>query len=142
MLQTNTLAIALAALFVLSGCGSIASSTNSLSDDRLKSEAAGSIGLSPGELALLNRRTEGTNTFYAVKARDGKEYNCVLPMFWVGGLMMSLFIQRRRVWVRASELASGATVVSVAGLARSDEADLAPEVDAVVEALNEGSGKA
>lgn len=85
MLQTNTVAIALAALFVLSGCGSIASSTNSLSDDRLKSEAAGSIGLSPGELALLNRRTEGTNTFYAVKARDGKEYNCVIN----GGNLLS-----------------------------------------------------
>jgi cytochrome c biogenesis protein len=54
--------------------------------------------------------------------------------------MMSLFIQRRRVWVRASESASGATVVSVAGLARSDEADLAPEVDAVVDAVSEGSG--
>jgi hypothetical protein len=85
MVQTNTLTIALAALFMLSGCGSIASSTNSLSDDRLKTEAAGSIGLSPGDLSLLNRRTEGTNTFYAVKARDGKEYNCVIN----GGNLLS-----------------------------------------------------
>lgn len=85
MVQPNTLAMALAALVVLSGCGSIASSTNSLSDDRLKTEAAGSIGVSPGELALLNRRTEGTNTFFAVKSRDGKEYNCIIN----GGNLLS-----------------------------------------------------
>ena len=72
----------------------------------------------------------------------GKEPALIASIVALAGLMMSLFIQRRRVWVRASESASGATVVSVAGLARSDEADLAPEVDAVVEALNEGSGKA
>ena len=50
--------------------------------------------------------------------------------------MMSLFIQRRRVWVRAESDAGGTTVVTVAGLARSDEADLAPDVDSVVEALD------
>ncbi|MDR7152962.1 hypothetical protein J2W49_004941 [Hydrogenophaga palleronii] len=85
MVHIKSLALALAALVSLGGCGSIASSTNSLSDDRLKSEAAGSLGLSPGELSLLNRRTEGTNTFYAVKGRDGKEYNCVLN----GGNLLS-----------------------------------------------------
>lgn len=72
----------------------------------------------------------------------GKEPALIAAMVALAGLMMSLFIQRRRVWVRASTSASGTTVVSVAGLARSDEADLAPEVDAVVEALNEGSGTA
>jgi cytochrome c biogenesis protein len=70
----------------------------------------------------------------------GKEPALAAAIVALAGLMMSLFIQRRRVWVRASESASGATVVSVAGLARSDEADLAPEVDAVVEAVSEGNG--
>lgn len=70
----------------------------------------------------------------------GKEPALAAAIVALVGLMMSLFIQRRRLWVRASESASGATVVSVAGLARSDEADLAPEVDAVVEAVSEGSG--
>ena len=68
----------------------------------------------------------------------GKEPALAASIVALVGLMMSLFIQRRRVWVRASTLASGATVVTVAGLARSDEADLAPEVDAVVDALQEG----
>lgn len=85
MAQIKALALALATLLALGGCGSIAGSTNSLSDERLKSEAAGALGLSPGELALLNRRTEGTNTFYAVKARNGREYNCIIN----GGNLLS-----------------------------------------------------
>jgi hypothetical protein len=78
-------ALALAALLGLGGCSSIAQSTNKLSDDRLKSEAAGALGLQPDQLTLLNRRTEGTNTFYAVKGRDGKEYSCILN----GGNLLS-----------------------------------------------------
>ena len=85
MVHITPRALALITLISLGGCGSIASSTNSLSDERLKSEAAGALGLSPGELSLLNRRTESTNTYYAVKARDGKEYNCVIN----GGNLLS-----------------------------------------------------
>lgn len=72
----------------------------------------------------------------------GKEPALAASIVALIGLMMSLFIQRRRVWVRAAESGSGVTVVTVAGLARSDEADLAPEVDAVVDALKEGKDTA
>ncbi|MGA1502733.1 MAG: cytochrome c biogenesis protein ResB [Candidatus Nanopelagicales bacterium] len=65
----------------------------------------------------------------------GKEPALVAAIIALAGLMMSLFIQRRRVWVRVSEASDGSTVVTVAGLARSDEADLRPDVDAVGEAL-------
>ena len=65
----------------------------------------------------------------------GKEPALVASIVALAGLMMSLFIQRRRVWVRAQESSAGDTVVMVAGLARSDEADLAPDVDAVVDSL-------
>ncbi|MDR7333072.1 hypothetical protein [Roseateles asaccharophilus] len=81
----HTQALALAALLTLGGCSSIAQSTNNLSDERLKSEAAGALGLQPSQLTLLNRRTEGTNTFYAVKGQDGKEYSCTLN----GGNLLS-----------------------------------------------------
>jgi hypothetical protein len=84
--MTRIPALALAALtMALGGCSSIASSTNMPSDDRLRSEAAGALGLQPDQLSLLNRRTEGTNTFYVVKARDGKEYSCTLN----GGNLLS-----------------------------------------------------
>ncbi|MET7379974.1 cytochrome c biogenesis protein ResB [Streptomyces sp. NPDC005526] len=44
------------------------------------------------------------------------------------GLAASLFIQRRRVWVRAVEGADGVTVVEIAGLGRSESAKLPEEI--------------
>ncbi|GHE86659.1 cytochrome c biosynthesis protein [Streptomyces spiralis] len=44
------------------------------------------------------------------------------------GLAGSLFIQRRRVWVRAVRGADGATVVEMAGLGRSESAKLPEEI--------------
>ncbi|MEU6480741.1 cytochrome c biogenesis protein ResB [Streptomyces sp. NPDC047017] len=44
------------------------------------------------------------------------------------GLAGSLFIQRRRVWVRAVRGADGLTVVEVAGLGRSESAKLPEEI--------------
>jgi cytochrome c biogenesis protein len=38
----------------------------------------------------------------------------------LGGLMLSLFVRRRRVWVRATRTDDGRTLVEVAGLARSE----------------------
>ncbi|MFF9817142.1 cytochrome c biogenesis protein ResB [Streptomyces sp. NPDC014006] len=44
------------------------------------------------------------------------------------GLAASLFIQRRRVWVRAVEGADGVTVVEMAGLGRSESAKVPEEL--------------
>lgn len=69
----------------LAGCASLASSTNSLTDERIKSESAGALGYDPAELTLVNRRTEGTNTYASLKAADGKEFTCIIN----GGNMLS-----------------------------------------------------
>ncbi len=60
----------------------------------------------------------------------------------LGGLAVSLFTPRRRIWMRvwSEEASDGAaparrTVVSVAGLARGDDAGLQGEVDRLVESL-------
>jgi cytochrome c biogenesis protein len=50
------------------------------------------------------------------------------------GLLGSLFIRPRRIWVRARR-EGGATVVEVAGLDRSSGGDLSTEVDALADAL-------
>ena len=55
------------------------------------------------------------------------------------GLMLSLGIRRRRIWVRATQGDSGRTVVEVAGLSRSEAGDLDGEVDEVVNALGLGA---
>ncbi|MGW1889232.1 cytochrome c biogenesis protein ResB [Streptomyces sp. NPDC002004] len=46
----------------------------------------------------------------------------------IGGLAASLFIQRRRIWVRATAGADGVTVVEMAGLGRSESAKLPEEL--------------
>ncbi|MEU6958600.1 cytochrome c biogenesis protein ResB [Streptomyces chrestomyceticus] len=51
------------------------------------------------------------------------------------GLAGSLFIQRRRVWVRAVQGADGVTVVELAGLGRSESARLPEELADLAEAL-------
>jgi cytochrome c biogenesis protein len=56
------------------------------------------------------------------------------------GLMLSLFIRRRRVWVRAVPGPDGRTVVEVAGLARSESPALDEEVGSLADELM-GAGR-
>lgn len=58
----------------------------------------------------------------------------VSSLLALGGLALSLFTPRRRVWVRATE-ADGTVTVSLAGLARGDDSGLQPEVTRVARAL-------
>ena len=60
----------------------------------------------------------------------GKEPALIASVVALIGLMMSLFVKRRRVWIRAADGPDGVTV-EVAGLARTDEADLADDVEQV-----------
>ncbi len=53
------------------------------------------------------------------------------------GLAASLFIQRRRVWVRAVKGADGVTVVEMAGLGRSESAKVPEELGDLAAALYE-----
>ncbi|MFE6870036.1 cytochrome c biogenesis protein ResB [Kitasatospora sp. NPDC057692] len=49
----------------------------------------------------------------------------------IAGLVGSLFIQRRRIWVRAVALPDGGTLVELAGLGRSESAKIAEELAAL-----------
>ncbi|GHE60677.1 cytochrome c biosynthesis protein [Streptomyces longispororuber] len=55
----------------------------------------------------------------------------------IAGLAGSLFIQRRRVWVRAQRGADGVTVVEMAGLGRSESAKVAEELAALAAELHD-----
>ncbi|WP_189668410.1 cytochrome c biogenesis protein ResB [Promicromonospora soli] len=59
----------------------------------------------------------------------------VFSLLALGGLTVSLFTPRRRVWARAYVAQDGATVVEVAGLARGDDAGLQAEVDRALAAV-------
>ncbi len=60
----------------------------------------------------------------------------------LGGLMASLFVRRRRVWVRVTPTEGGRTLVAVGGLARAEASGLAGEVDRLVERLQDAASGA
>jgi cytochrome c biogenesis protein len=103
--------------------------------------------LAPGEtLDLPGRqgsiRFDGVRRFATLQvAHDpGKGPALVAALAALAGLMLSLFVKRRRVWVRATGDGSGRTLVEVAGLARTEGEDrdrLADEVTALAGSLGQ-----
>ncbi|MET9535211.1 cytochrome c biogenesis protein ResB [Streptomyces sp. NPDC006649] len=91
--------------------------------------------LLPGETMKLPHG-EGSIQFLGVKQwasfkishQPGTEFALVGALAAIAGLAGSLFIQRRRVWVRAVRGEDGVTVVEMAGLGRSESAKLPEEL--------------
>lgn len=59
----------------------------------------------------------------------GKDLVFVASMLALTGLMISLFVRRRRVWVRATPQEGGRTLVEIGGLARTEAGGLGGVVD-------------
>jgi cytochrome c biogenesis protein len=57
------------------------------------------------------------------------------------GVTASLFVRRRRLWVRVGTDAQGRTVVEAAGLARGEDAGLGDDVRAVLDDLQSATGE-
>ena len=73
-------------LVVLSGgCGALAGNTNMLTDERIRSEVGGALGVRAEEVTIVDRRTEGTNTYVNVKTANRQNHACVIN----GGNMLS-----------------------------------------------------
>jgi cytochrome c biogenesis protein len=72
-------------------------------------------------------------------ARDpGKGFALAGAILAIIGLMMSLFIRRRRIWVRVYDEENGARM-EVGALARSQAVGLEDEVKEIVRILKEGT---
>ncbi|MEV6942271.1 cytochrome c biogenesis protein ResB [Streptomyces sp. NPDC051172] len=65
---------------------------------------------------------------FQVVQQPGTSWALAGSLTAIFGLAASLFIQRRRVWVRAVKGADGVTVVEMAGLGRSESAKLPEEL--------------
>ncbi|MDQ1667297.1 MAG: cytochrome c biosis protein [Actinomycetota bacterium] len=101
--------------------------------------------LAPGqEMALPGGqgsvRFDGVRRYATLQvAHDpGKGFALLASGLALGGLMLSLFVKRRRVWVRATPVPGRRTLVEVAGLARTEGEDrdgLTDEVAQVTSAL-------
>jgi len=72
----------------------------------------------------------GINRFVSLQiASDpGKELALLASVVAIAGLSLSLFIRRRRIWVKASAADSGGTLVQIAGLAKAEGADPGADV--------------
>jgi cytochrome c biogenesis protein len=98
------------------------------------------IELKPGESAELPNGL-GTVTFDGVKRfvsldihRDPTQgWVLVFALSALAGLLISLFIPRRRMWVSVTENSDGSVTAECAGLARGDD----PTLDAAVIALKD-----
>ncbi|MEU5957379.1 cytochrome c biogenesis protein ResB [Streptomyces sp. NPDC047525] len=74
---------------------------------------------------------------FQISQQPGSMWALVGAISAIVGLAGSLFIQRRRVWVRAVRGADGVTVVEMAGLGRSESAKLPEELGDLAAHLHE-----
>lgn len=70
-----------------------------------------------------------------ISRNAGKELILAGALAAVAGLLGSLYIRRRRAWVRVTAGADGATLVEVAALARTEHPGLDDEVDEITQAI-------
>jgi cytochrome c biogenesis protein len=101
------------------------------------------VALSPGDKLTLPAG-DGTLTFDGIKTwasftvshQSGNTGALVSGAAAILGLMGSLFIQRRRIWVRATPAEGGGSLVELGGLGRSESARIADELgDVAVDLL-------
>ncbi|WP_337060389.1 cytochrome c biogenesis protein ResB [Kineococcus sp. G2] len=104
------------------------------------------IRLAPGDSVELpdglgTVSFEGVQRYasFDVRSTPGQTAALVSSLLATTGLVLSLFLPRRRVWVRVRPGGAG-SAVEVAGLARGDDAGLALEVDGVLRRLREATG--
>ena len=75
-----------------------------------------------------------------ISQTPGKRIALAGVVLALAGLMGSLFIRSRRVWVRARPDGAGGTLVEVAALERSGGGDIRSVLDDLVSALRDGLG--
>lgn len=104
---------------------------------------AGGITLVPGNSYTLPDG-KGTISFDGVKRyigvdihhNPGQLYALIFALLAVAGLILSLYVNRRRVWIRTGTHEDGRTMVEYGLLARGEDHRLAGEADAVRKLLS------
>lgn len=98
--------------------------------------------LSPGETAELpgglgSVTFDGLPRFASLDLRHDPTTGWVLAfaLLAMTGLGLSLFVPRRRLWLRLSPLDGGRTLISAAALARGDDPGLTADLDRVLDAV-------
>lgn len=69
----------LTAFVATAACDPNTIASTTLTDERLAAEAGGVLGINPANLTVTERRsTFGSATYFTVRARNGRIYNCII----------------------------------------------------------------
>ncbi len=90
----------------------------------------------PGGLGSVTFDGVDQYATFDVAHDPGKGLVLVAALLALAGLMVSLFVRRRRLWVRASPQAGGGSLVEIAALAKAEDSGLPQAVSAVLTALH------
>ncbi|MHA7303789.1 cytochrome c biogenesis protein ResB [Arthrobacter sp. TMN-49] len=117
--------------------------TSKLAEINSRNTHSGGIVLVPGQSYTLPEGNgtisfDGIKRFAALDIRHdpGQGYVLVFSVLALAGLMGSLFLNRRRVWVRTGNHPDGRTMVEFGLLARGEDHRLAGEYAAINKALH------
>lgn len=117
--------------------------TSGMKEINSRNLKAGGIVLVPGQSYTLpggngSISFDGIKRFAALDIRHdpGQGYVLVFALLALAGLMASLFLNRRRVWVRTGNHPDGRTMVEFGLLARGEDHRLAGEYAAINKALH------
>ena len=102
--------------------------------DRAGVDEAGATWTLPDGRGTLEFAGVDEYANFAVAHDPGKEWALAAAVAAILGLLVSLFIPRRRVWVRAKSDDEGRTLVQVAGLARTENSSVGADAAAALEA--------
>jgi len=99
------------------------------------------VNLKPGQAATLadgsTVRFDGAQQFVSLQVSHDPAQIWVLifAVSMIGGLLVSLMIKRRRIWVRLTAVDNNRTTVEVGGLARTDQVGWGEEFPKICERL-------
>ena len=72
---------------------------------------------------------------FQIAQDPGKELALLASLAAIAGLMLSLFVRRRRLWVKVVPVDGGGTLVQVAALGKTEAADLTDDVTVLADHL-------
>jgi cytochrome c biogenesis protein len=102
----------------------------------LESMAPGDVWVLPNESGSIEFVGIERWASFQIAHDPGKELALLSSVVAMIGLTLSLFVRRRRLWVRAGVSDDGGTLVQVAALARSEAVDLEADVARVASQLD------
>lgn len=113
--------------------------TTRMSQVGLKSLRVGDTWTLPDGLGSITFNGVTEFAVFNLANDPGKDPVFIAGMLALAGLMLSLFVRRRRLWIRVTKDNEGTSLVEIAALGRTEAAGLADLVDRVLAELQLGA---